>query len=89
MLQRWGYDPRCPLFGHSEFCFCFRYVAACTTREREVLRLAALGVPVVEIAANLSLSTGTVRTYLSTVVRKTRARCLVEAVGIATRAGWL
>lgn len=60
-----------------------------TRREREVLRLAALGVPVVEIAANLSLSTGTVRTYLSTVVRKTRARCLVEAVGIATRAGWL
>ncbi len=60
-----------------------------TPREREVLELAALGTPAAEIAHNLKLGTGTVRTYLSTIIRKTRARTVVEAVGIAKRAGWL
>lgn len=58
-------------------------------RERDVLGLAALGIPAGEIATNLAVSSGTVRNYLSKIVRKTRARTLVEAVGIATRAGWL
>jgi two-component system response regulator DesR len=60
-----------------------------TPREREVLGLAALGVPAAEIARNLSVGTGTVRTYLSTIIRKTGARTVVEAVGIAKGAGWL
>jgi two-component system response regulator DesR len=60
-----------------------------TPREREVLQLAALGTPGGEIADRLGLSTGTVRNYLSAIVRKTGARTLVEAARIAEHAGWL
>jgi two-component system, NarL family, response regulator DesR len=60
-----------------------------TGREREVLGLAALGLPAGEIAVNLNVSTGTVRTYLSTIMRKTGARTLVEAARVAKRFGWL
>jgi two-component system response regulator DesR len=60
-----------------------------TAREREVLGLAVLGLPAGEIAVNLNVSTGTVRTYLSTIMRKTGARTLVEAARVARRFGWL
>ena len=60
-----------------------------TPREREVLRLAALGVPSNEIAGHLHLSVGTVRNYLSTIIRKTGARNRLEAVRTAQDAGWL
>jgi two-component system response regulator DesR len=60
-----------------------------TPREREVLALAALGMPTTEIAHDLKVGTGTVRTYLSTIIRKTGARTAVDAIGIARRAGWL
>jgi two-component system response regulator DesR len=60
-----------------------------TPRELEVLRVAASGVPSVEIADLLHLSVGTVRNYMSTIMRKTRARNRLEAVRIAEAAGWL
>jgi two-component system, NarL family, response regulator DesR len=60
-----------------------------TTREAEVLRLAAGGAQVPEIAARLYLSLGTVRNYLTTVVNKLNARNRVDAVRIAHEAGWL
>jgi two-component system response regulator DesR len=60
-----------------------------TGRERDVMRLAVLGMPAAEIAVNLDMSTGTVRGYLSAIVRKTGARTLVEAARIARDAGWL
>ncbi len=59
-----------------------------TAREREVLRLAATGMPDPEIAVALGLSTGTVRNYLSGILAKTGARNRVEAVHLAQRAGW-
>lgn len=60
-----------------------------TQRETEVLRLAADGAEVMEIAAQLFLSVGTVRNYLTTIVFKLNARNRVDAIRIARDAGWL
>jgi len=60
-----------------------------TAREVDVLRLAADGAEAPEIAARLFLSTGTVRNYLSTIATKLNARNRVDAIRIATEAGWL
>jgi two-component system, NarL family, response regulator DesR len=60
-----------------------------TPREREVLRLAAEGQPVSEIASRLHLTPGTVRNYLSSILHKTGARSRVEAIRTAERSGWL
>ncbi len=60
-----------------------------TGREREVLRESASGVPSVEIARRLHLSYGTVRNYLSSIIRKTGSRNRLEAIRIATDQGWL
>ena len=60
-----------------------------TGREVEVLRLAGDGLPLTEIASELHLAQGTVRNYLSTILRKTSARNRLEAVRVAVEAGWL
>ncbi|MFJ9521962.1 DNA-binding response regulator [Kitasatospora sp. NPDC101801] len=60
-----------------------------TKREVDVLLMAAGGAEVVEIAAALFLSAGTVRNYLTTVVTKLNARNRVDAIRIAEEAGWL
>jgi two-component system response regulator DesR len=60
-----------------------------TTRDLEVLRLAADGASVAEIADRLYLSIGTVRNYLSRIIGKAGARNLIDAVRIAREAGWL
>ncbi|MEJ8644321.1 response regulator transcription factor [Streptomyces sp. NBC_01310] len=58
-------------------------------REIEVLGMAAQGDEPREIAAKLHLSIGTVRNYLTTTVVKLNARNRIDAVRIATEAGWL
>jgi two-component system, NarL family, response regulator DesR len=58
-------------------------------REHAVLRLAGDGAEPAEIAAELSLSVGTVRNYLTTIVTKLHARNRVDAVRMAYVAGWL
>jgi two-component system response regulator DesR len=60
-----------------------------TAREREILREAASGLPFSEIAEQLHLSVGTVRNYMSSVIRKTGGRNRWEAVNLAADAGWL
>ncbi|MFE6779925.1 DNA-binding response regulator [Streptomyces sp. NPDC057702] len=60
-----------------------------TTREAEVLQLAAQGAPAAEIASLLSLSVGTVRNYLASIVSKTNGRNRVDAIRIAEDSGWL
>ncbi|MEU5144198.1 response regulator transcription factor [Streptomyces sp. NPDC021139] len=60
-----------------------------TPRETDVLRLAAGGDDVGEIARSLHLSVGTVRNYLTTVVYKLGARNRVDAIRIARTSGWL
>jgi two-component system response regulator DesR len=59
-----------------------------TSREIEVLRMAAGGADTMEIAARLFLSVGTVRNYLTTIVSKLNARNRVDAIRIAQDSGW-
>jgi two-component system, NarL family, response regulator DesR len=60
-----------------------------TVRELDVLRLAAQGKDVEVIGRELFLSPGTVRNYLAAVVTKTSARNRVDAIRVATEAGWI
>ncbi|ADD28026.1 DNA-binding response regulator [Meiothermus ruber] len=60
-----------------------------TDRERRVLRLAGEGRTSAEIAAELGLSEGTVRNYLSEAISKLGAQNRVEAARIAREKGWL
>lgn len=60
-----------------------------TERECDVLRLTASGAEPTEVAAQLGLSYGTVRNYLATAVTKLGARNRVDAIRIASEAGWL
>jgi two-component system, NarL family, response regulator DesR len=60
-----------------------------TDRERAVLRLAGLGRSGEEIAAELHLSSGTVRNYLSTIMSKLMADNRIEAYQVAKDKGWL
>ncbi|MFC4114504.1 response regulator transcription factor [Nonomuraea zeae] len=58
-------------------------------RETEVLRLSATGAQPAEIAERLFLTYGTVRNYLTSAVAKLGARNRVDALRIATEAGWI
>lgn len=60
-----------------------------TPREHEVLRVAADGAPVAEVAARVHLSQGTVRNHLSAAIGKTGARSRADAVRVAELRGWL
>ncbi|MEU6244581.1 response regulator transcription factor [Streptomyces sp. NPDC047024] len=60
-----------------------------TSREAEVLGLAATGATAQEIAGDLFLGVGTVRNRLSSAVGKLHARGLVDAIRIARRQGWI
>jgi two-component system response regulator DesR len=60
-----------------------------TDRERQVLRFAGEGMASGDIAAELSLSEGTVRNYLSEAISKLGASNRVEAARIARTKGWL
>jgi two-component system, NarL family, response regulator DesR len=60
-----------------------------SVREADVLREAADGATVVDIARRLFLSEGTVRNYLSSAIGKTGARTRVEAARVAEEKGWL
>jgi len=58
-------------------------------RERRVLRLAGEGVASADIAAQLHLSHGTVRNYLSEAIGKLGAANRIEAYRMARQKGWL
>lgn len=58
-------------------------------REQAILRLVEQGLSTRAIAAELFLSYGTVRNYLSDVMTKLGARSRVEAVRVAHDRGWL
>ncbi|HUH90234.1 MAG TPA: response regulator transcription factor [Lysobacter sp.] len=58
-------------------------------RERQVLRLAGEGMPATDIAAQLNLSHGTVRNYLSEAIGKLGVGNRIEAYRTARQKGWL
>ncbi|GLW05993.1 DNA-binding response regulator [Microtetraspora sp. NBRC 13810] len=60
-----------------------------TAREGDVLRAAADGATVADIARRLFLTEGTVRNYLSSAIGKTGARNRAEATRVAEARGWL
>lgn len=60
-----------------------------TGREIDVLRAAAEGGTVADIARVMHLSDGTVRNHLSSAMGKTGARTRAEAARIAAEHGWL
>jgi len=60
-----------------------------TARERQLLRLAGEGMTGAQIAAQLNLSAGTVRNYLSEAISKLGASNRIEAARLARRQGWL
>ncbi len=60
-----------------------------TEREADVLRAAADGSTVADLAGRLFLSESTVRNYLSSAIGKTGSRNRMEAVLAAREHGWL
>jgi len=60
-----------------------------TAREADVLRHAADGAPVEQIARRAALSPGTVRNYLSSAAGKLGAANRHEAVRAARARGWI
>ncbi len=60
-----------------------------TPREADVLRAAQQGISTEQIATSLSLSSTTVRNYLSNAIAKVGARNRIDAIRIALDAGWL
>lgn len=60
-----------------------------TEREREVLKLLSQGLSVKEISAQLFLSYGTVRNYVSEMLQKLEAKNRIDAIAIAEKMGWL
>ncbi|MCF6474502.1 response regulator transcription factor [Nonomuraea sp. MG754425] len=60
-----------------------------TERERDALRLAGEGATIARIAAELHLTEGTVRNYLSSAMTKLNAQNRLEAIRTAQRMGWL
>jgi two-component system response regulator DesR len=60
-----------------------------TIREREVLSVSLTGASLVDIAAHMCLSEGTVRNHLSIAMQKLGARNRMEAARRAEQKGWL
>ncbi|MCA1062826.1 response regulator transcription factor (plasmid) [Cytobacillus spongiae] len=59
-----------------------------TDREKEVLELVADGKNTKEIADELSLKTGTVRNYISTILDKLEVKNRIEAITQSREKGW-
>lgn len=60
-----------------------------TDREREIMRLVAEGKTAKEISAELFLSSGTVRNYISEVINKLHVKNRIEAISIIQEKGWI
>ncbi|WP_203364340.1 response regulator transcription factor [Bacillus sp. REN10] len=60
-----------------------------TTREREILVLAAEGKTTKEMTKELFLSSGTIRNYMSEIIQKLEAKNRIEAIRMAKEKGWI
>ena len=84
VVRAWAYlDPDLALAALSEGDNPF------TSRERDVLAATLDGASIADIAAQLSLSEGTVRNHLSTAIQKLNAHNRMEAARRAQQKGWL
>lgn len=63
--------------------------APLTSRETDVLREAAAGIPTDQIGTRLSLSPATVRNYLSSAISKVGGHNRIDAIRVARQNGWL
>jgi DNA-binding CsgD family transcriptional regulator len=61
------------------------YATLFTNREREILKLSAIGKPIKQIAENLNISKRTVEKHRSNIISKTKAGNIVEAVFIYSK----
>ncbi|WP_026558946.1 response regulator transcription factor [Bacillus sp. J37] len=59
-----------------------------TEREKEVLGLVAEGMNTKEIADQLSIKSGTVRNYISTILEKLNVKNRIEAISQSKEKGW-
>jgi two-component system, NarL family, response regulator DesR len=64
-------------------------IPSLTDREREILRLSAMGMPVRDIASHLFLAPGTVRNLTSSLIRRLGGRNRSDAARIAAERGWV
>lgn len=60
-----------------------------TDREREILRLTAMGMPIKDIASKLFLAPGTVRNLTSALIKRLGGRSRFDTARIAIEHGWL
>lgn len=60
-----------------------------TVREQDILKLAAEGKTSKEMSAQLFLSAGTVRNYMSEILQKLEAKNKIEAITTAEEKGWI
>lgn len=60
-----------------------------TLRERQVLELAAAGLPTKGIAYELDLNEGTIKFHLASIFRKTGSASRSQAVAEALKRGWI
>lgn len=60
-----------------------------TNREQQVLKLAAEGKTTKEISAELFLSAGTIRNYISDIISKLKVKNRMEAIQVAKENGWI
>jgi two-component system response regulator DesR len=60
-----------------------------TGRERDVLRASLDGTSIMDIAAQLFLSEGTIRNHISTAIQKLNVHNRMEAAQLARERGWL
>ncbi|WP_342512324.1 response regulator transcription factor [Sporosarcina sp. FSL K6-1522] len=60
-----------------------------TARGQDILKLAAEGKTSKEISAQLFLSAGTVRNYMSEILQKLEAKNKIEAIATAEEKGWI
>ncbi|WP_318617212.1 response regulator transcription factor [Sporosarcina sp. YIM B06819] len=60
-----------------------------SAREQDILKLAAEGKTSKEISAQLFLSAGTVRNYMSEILQKLEAKNKIEAITTAEGKGWI
>jgi DNA-binding NarL/FixJ family response regulator len=60
-----------------------------TSREAEILRWVAAGLPNKEVASTLGISLATVRNHIHSILEKLEVHSKLEAVSLAFRRGWV